>query len=154
MVAWTVNTYGGLDVIFCNTGKVTSTAAQTILELDLSELDKVMPAGRAQQTTPCRRMQYCWGLMRCASQQMGVHGIRVNCVTPSGVFTPIAQEFGLATAGDMENFIGPFTSLKGVALTADHMAEAVLFLASDESAFVSGHNLVVDGGLVCFPFSK
>ncbi|KAG8382816.1 hypothetical protein BUALT_Bualt05G0117000 [Buddleja alternifolia] len=143
MVDWTVNTYGGLDAIFCNAGKVTSTSAQTILELDLSMFDKVMPVNAR-----------VLGLMRCASQQMGVHGIRVNCVTPSGVFTPIFEEFGLPTTGDMENFIGPFTSLKGVALTADHMAEAVLFLASDESAFVSGHNLVLDGGLVCFPFSK
>ncbi|KAG8378001.1 hypothetical protein BUALT_Bualt08G0092700 [Buddleja alternifolia] len=113
MVDWTVNTYGGLDVIFCNAGKVTSTAAQTILELDLSEFDKVIPV-HARGTAICvkqaahkmtelgsRGIIICTssvmattsrpsstdctmlknavlGLMRCASQQLGVHGIRVN----------------------------------------------------------------------------
>jgi NAD(P)-dependent dehydrogenase (short-subunit alcohol dehydrogenase family) len=37
-------------------------------------------------------------------------------------------------------------NLKGIVLKARHIAEAALFLASDESAYISGHNLAVDGG--------
>ncbi|KAL9249409.1 Short-chain dehydrogenase reductase 3a-like protein [Drosera capensis] len=37
--------------------------------------------------------------------------------------------------------------LKGIVLKARHVAEAALFLASDESAYTTGHNLMVDGGL-------
>ncbi|XP_020249057.1 short-chain dehydrogenase reductase 3a-like [Asparagus officinalis] len=37
-------------------------------------------------------------------------------------------------------------NLKGVALKASHIAEAALFLASERSEFISGHDLVVDGG--------
>ncbi|XP_022859690.1 (-)-isopiperitenol/(-)-carveol dehydrogenase, mitochondrial-like [Olea europaea var. sylvestris] len=91
------------------------------------------------------------GLVKSASQQLGVHGIRVNCVSPSSVLTPLTRKAGLVSAEDVEKLIGPLTSLKGVALTARHVAEAVLFLASEDSAFVTGHNLVVDGGLISLP---
>ncbi|KAL0416853.1 UNVERIFIED_CONTAM: Nepetalactol-related short-chain-dehydrogenase/reductase 1 [Sesamum latifolium] len=76
------------------------------------------------------------GLVRAASQQLGAHGIRVNCVSPSAVPTQLAAKAGFA-AGDVEKIFGSFTSLKGVALTAEHVAEAVLFLASDDSAFIT-----------------
>ncbi|KAK4437109.1 Nepetalactol-related short-chain-dehydrogenase/reductase 1 [Sesamum alatum] len=91
------------------------------------------------------------GLVRAASQQLGAHGIRINCVAPSAVMTAMARKIGLANAGDVEKTFGPLTSLKGVALTAEHVAEAALFLASDESVFITGHNLVVDGGLKGLP---
>ncbi|XP_042008871.1 (-)-isopiperitenol/(-)-carveol dehydrogenase, mitochondrial-like [Salvia splendens] len=91
------------------------------------------------------------GLMECASLQLGKHGIRVNSVSPGLVYTPLAEEKGYALE-DMEKFIGPYKSLKGATLTAEHVADAVAFLASDEAALVTGVNLVVDGGMIAAPF--
>ncbi|KAG2675663.1 hypothetical protein I3843_12G017300 [Carya illinoinensis] len=88
------------------------------------------------------------GLVRSASRQLGEHGIRVNCVSPSIVATPLAcSVLGMDTE-QVEKAYEPHASLKGVVLKVGHVADAVLFLASDDSGFVNGHNLVVDGGWV------
>ncbi|XWS32967.1 hypothetical protein CRYUN_Cryun22dG0036600 [Craigia yunnanensis] len=86
-------------------------------------------------------------LMRCASTQLGAHGIRVNCVSPGPVATPLlCESFGMEVE-EIETSFARFYHLKnnGV-LKVKHVADAVLFLASEESQFITGHNLVVDGG--------
>ncbi|KAL2539500.1 Short-chain dehydrogenase reductase 3b [Abeliophyllum distichum] len=92
------------------------------------------------------------GLVRTASQQLGVHGIRVNCVSPSAIATGMAASAGLSNK-EIQMIFGPFTPLKGIALSVNHIADAVLFLASNNSAFVTGHDLVVDGGFISLPHS-
>ncbi|XP_074577124.1 momilactone A synthase-like [Curcuma longa] len=81
------------------------------------------------------------GLARSAAAELGKHGVRVNCVSPSVVATPMALsgEEKVKALGEV------ISALKGVMLKAEDIAEAALFLASDESRFVSGHNLMVDG---------
>ncbi|KAF8390278.1 hypothetical protein HHK36_024803 [Tetracentron sinense] len=86
------------------------------------------------------------GLVRSASRQLGEHGIRVNCVSPSALATPLIVEAFQMDGEGIEKAFEPFTTLKGVGFKVNNVADAVLFLASDESAFVTGHNLVVDGG--------
>ncbi|KAL8479432.1 hypothetical protein ACS0TY_026355 [Phlomoides rotata] len=81
------------------------------------------------------------GIVRSASLQLGVHGIRVNCVSPSVVLTPLLGVVGLTMADEVESVIGPVNSLKGMALAAAHVAEAVVFLALDEPTFATGLNL-------------
>ncbi|OVA18560.1 Short-chain dehydrogenase/reductase SDR [Macleaya cordata] len=87
------------------------------------------------------------GLMRSASVQLGKYGIRVNCVSPSGLATPMTCKIHGSDTEGVEKMFSSFSSLKGgVVLKVKHVADAVLFLASDDSAFVTGHNLAVDGG--------
>ncbi|KAI5683638.1 hypothetical protein M9H77_04866 [Catharanthus roseus] len=92
------------------------------------------------------------GLVRCASRQLGVYGIRVNSVSPSAIATPLTSVTSCQTrAEDIMRVYEPLTSLKGIVLTGKHIADAALFLVSEDSAFITGHDLVVDGGLVCLP---
>ncbi|KAJ6851804.1 putative short-chain dehydrogenase reductase 5 [Iris pallida] len=74
--------------------------------------------------------------------ELGQHGIRVNCVSPYGVATPMSSAAS-GLASEVEGMFCAVANLKGVALRAGHVAEAALFLASEEAAYVSGHDLVV-----------
>ncbi|KAB5532200.1 hypothetical protein DKX38_018870 [Salix brachista] len=84
-------------------------------------------------------------LMKCASYQLGEHGIRVNCVSPGPVATPLACKTFKMGVEEVEAAFEPSYYMKGV-MKPKHIADAVLFLASDDSEFVTGHDLLVDGG--------
>ncbi|MCL7048326.1 hypothetical protein MKW94_022902 [Papaver nudicaule] len=88
------------------------------------------------------------GLVRSASLQLGKYGIRVNCVSPSAVGTPMMCSACGTDVEGVEKMFTRYCSLQGegLALKVNHVADAVLFLASDDSAFITGHNLAVDGG--------
>jgi len=86
------------------------------------------------------------GLVRAACSELGGYGIRVNSVSPFGVATPLScAPFNLEPEV-VEAFVGSQANLKGVVLKAKHIAQEALFLASDEAVYISGYNLVVDGG--------
>ena len=73
--------------------------------------------------------------------------IRVNCVCPAGVRTAMAEKV-IAAAPDPDALLKEVTEAYPMRRLAspDEIAYAVLFLASDESSFVTGHSLVADGG--------
>ncbi|KAM6571321.1 hypothetical protein CsatA_015401 [Cannabis sativa] len=86
------------------------------------------------------------GLTRNAAVELGQFGIRVNCVSPYGLATPISQIFHGLNVEELEGLYGSMANLKNVTFKEDDIANAALFLASEEGRYVSGHNLVVDGG--------
>ncbi|KAK8684478.1 hypothetical protein V6N13_040505 [Hibiscus sabdariffa] len=88
------------------------------------------------------------GLVRSASHQLGVHGIRVNSVSPFVVaMASLTHHLTGTEAEETEKAFDMETRLKGVVLNV-HVADAVLFLASQDSEVVTGHDLVVDGGFL------
>ncbi|OWM83287.1 short-chain dehydrogenase reductase 3b-like [Punica granatum] len=86
------------------------------------------------------------GLVRSAAKGLGQHGIRVNCASPGPMGTSLLRGLLGLGEGEVESHFEPFSQLKGV-LKVHHVADAVVFLASDEAEFITGHNLAVDG---CF----
>jgi Dehydrogenases with different specificities (related to short-chain alcohol dehydrogenases) len=77
----------------------------------------------------------------------GAAGIRVNCVCPGDVETPMLPADAKMRGLKWEEYIaGCAVRPLGRVGTVDEIAKAVLFLASDDSSFMTGAALVVDGG--------
>ncbi|MGE0424005.1 MAG: SDR family NAD(P)-dependent oxidoreductase [Reyranellaceae bacterium] len=90
----------------------------------------------------------------CVAMQLGEKNVRVNSISPGAIATGI---FGKALGLTHEEAEKTAEVMKGVFAAnqpiprsglPDDIAQAAVFLASDESNFINGHDLVVDGGLV------
>lgn len=81
------------------------------------------------------------GMTKCAALELAPDGVRVNSVHPGIIDTAMLQEFGGALPRITERI--PM----GRVAEASEVANVVLFLASDESSYCSGHEFVVDGAL-------
>jgi NAD(P)-dependent dehydrogenase (short-subunit alcohol dehydrogenase family) len=90
------------------------------------------------------------GLTKAMALDHVKDGIRVNAVCPGTTMTPWIDE-RLAEAPDPKAAMAALVARQpmGRLGTAEEMAAAYLFLASDESAFTTGSTLVVDGGFIC-----
>jgi NAD(P)-dependent dehydrogenase (short-subunit alcohol dehydrogenase family) len=77
----------------------------------------------------------------------GRQGIRVNCICPGDVDTPMLPEDARMRGLDWKTYLaGCENRPLGRIGTVDEIAKAALFLASDDSSFMTGTALVVDGG--------
>jgi SDR family mycofactocin-dependent oxidoreductase len=93
------------------------------------------------------------GLMRSLVNEVSQYGIRVNCVNPTTVNTDMIQNdafyqyVGGSTGAEMGDFFQTLHTLPVPWVEAIDISNAVLFLASDESRYVTGLPLWVDAGL-------
>ena len=88
-------------------------------------------------------------LTRTVATELGESGVRVNCICPGGIATPLlASAFGEGEAalGTLCNLLALAQPIRRAGLPED-IARAALWLASDDASFVNGQAIVVDGGL-------
>ncbi|GKV56760.1 3-alpha-hydroxysteroid dehydrogenase [Sporosarcina sp. NCCP-2222] len=82
-------------------------------------------------------------ISRAAAAEYGQHGIRVNTVFPGVIETPMVKD--LESSKAVLDMLIKATPLQRLGQPED-VAKAVLFLASDDAAYISGAELVIDGG--------
>jgi len=80
-------------------------------------------------------------MTRAMAVQLAEYKIRVNCVVPNRSGSPVGYDDDVAGNRTFQNLAGRLG-------TADDQAKAALFLVSDDSDFIYGHPLVVDGGVM------
>jgi len=90
----------------------------------------------------------------CTAMQLGEKNVRVNSISPGGIATGIfAKALGVAPdkadsyAEEAKKMMATMQPIPRAGIT-DDIAKAAVFLASDDSTFINGHDLVVDGGVV------
>lgn len=176
VIAETLDVFGQLDVLFNNAGVIRRASITDTTEAEWDRVMAINVKGvflLSKQAVPAMPAGSSiinagsgWGLVGgraaaayCASKgavvqltramalDHGSQGIRVNCVCPGDTDTPLlaleAEQLG-APAHDF--FRGAAARPLGRIGRPDDVARAVLYLASDAAAFVTGTTLVVDGG--------
>lgn len=92
------------------------------------------------------------GLAKSCACELGYYKIRVNCISPHGVPSEmlldgyrqfLGKDF---RADEVAKDVKERSLIKGRGASAEDVAQAALFLASEEAGFITGHNLIVDGG--------
>jgi len=169
-------TFGGLDIAFNNAGTLgemgptTSVSAASFAETLTTNLVSAFLGAKYQLTAMLKRgsgsliftstiagytvgfpgvASYCAsksgliGLTQSLAAEFGPKGIRVNAILPGAVDTPLYRQMN-ATA-EARSFIAGLHALKRVS-SPEELARSVLFLASDDSSFMTGAAVVVDGG--------
>lgn len=85
---------------------------------------------------------------KCAANEFGPEGIRVNSVNPSFIWAPIFEN---SFSPELVAYFIEQCKVRypvGRIGRADEVTAAIVFLASDEASFITGHQLAVDGGAI------
>lgn len=83
------------------------------------------------------------GLTRVAALELGHRGVRVNSIHPGAIDTPLANPGNIPREQLDKMFVNCPAQRMGL---AEEVANATLFLASDEASYVIGAELIIDGG--------
>ncbi len=174
VIAKTIEAYGKLDCLVNNAG---ITADNTLLKMDENEWDRVIDVnlkgvynfaqsaaksmaetgggvilntssvvgiyGNFGQTNYAAAKWGVIGMTKTWAKELGKKGIRVNAVAPGFILTPMTEKMPDKVL-DMMKGKSPLRDLG----RPDDIANAFLYLASDEARFVTGTVLSVDGGVV------
>ena len=84
------------------------------------------------------------GLTKTLAVELGPHGITVNAISPGATDTPLNQ---VAYTAEVRRNYEHRIPLNRIAC-AEEIADPIVFLASDASRYMTGHELVIDGGMV------
>jgi NAD(P)-dependent dehydrogenase (short-subunit alcohol dehydrogenase family) len=90
---------------------------------------------------------------RSVASEVGKNRIRVNSISPGGIATGIFEKVAGVEGEKADKVLGVvkemFSTLQPIPRSGatDDVANAAVFLASDRSSFIHGHDLVVDGGV-------
>ena len=87
------------------------------------------------------------GLTKALAADFVAKGIRCNCICPGTVETPSLYD-RMRAQGDIEKAKAAFIARQPMGRMAqpEEIAEMVIYLACDDSAFITGQALVIDGG--------
>lgn len=174
----TVDKYGRIDILVNNAGLLFQLQRRPFDEIPVEEWDWVMSVNLRGPFLCCKAVvpymrerrwgkiinistSHVWvgtpnrahyvsskagvvGLTRCLARELGDHGIRVNVITPGFVASEAALE---GSPPEMFGVINAQRCLKRTE-TPEDLVGTVLFLASEESDFITGQSINVDGGMV------
>jgi len=176
LFAGVVKDHGGLDVLFLNAGIVRSGSIVSLPEADFDEVSRVnvkgpwlamksaiphlrrggavvlnasinarlgMPGTSAYAASKAALRS----LARTAASELAEQGVRVNAISPGPTDSGIIEKnYGAELARTLRVALEAKILQRRLG-TTDEIARAVLFLASDDSSFMTGEEIVVDGGM-------
>lgn len=99
--------------------------------------------GSPNRTVYCMTKHALEGLSKAMAVELAPGGIRVNCVAPTFVRTPMTEK--MFADPQFAEFVDRMIPM-GQLATAEQVADAVVYLASPAAAMITGHSLVIDGG--------
>ena len=166
--------YGNIDILVCNAGITKDNLAlrlkdedwDGVIEMNLnstfrlnrSAIKSMMKrrygriinissviglSGNAGQANYAASKAGIIAMSKSLAKEVAARGITVNCVAPGYIDTPMTQVLN----DDIKNNIISHIPAKRIGIPKD-VSSAVIFLASDESSYINGHTLNVNGGML------